>query len=68
MGGRVAAGHSKLDVGFGQPLAPPARVQTAATFGLVVLGPILALVTYLVMGPLDQGASSNFCASCCWPT
>ena len=35
------------------------RVQTAATFGLVVLGPVLALVTYLVMGPLDQGASSN---------
>lgn len=35
------------------------RVQNIATFGLVVLGPVLALVTYLVMGPLDQGASSN---------
>ncbi|MFX0540309.1 ATP-binding protein [Roseovarius sp. S4756] len=35
------------------------RFQTAATFGLVVLGPILALVTFLVMGPLDQGAQSN---------
>lgn len=35
------------------------KLQTAATFGLVVLGPVLALVTYLVMGPLDQGSSSN---------
>jgi two-component system nitrogen regulation sensor histidine kinase NtrY len=35
------------------------RVRTATTFGVVILGPILALVTYLVMGPLDQGASSN---------
>ena len=34
-------------------------MRTAATFCLVVLGPVLALVTYLVMGPLDQGASSN---------
>ncbi len=35
------------------------KLQTAATFGLVVLGPVLALMTYLVMGPLDQGASSS---------
>ncbi len=35
------------------------RFQNIATFGLVVLGPLLALVTFLVMGPLDQGASSN---------
>jgi len=35
------------------------RFQTLATFGLVVLGPVLALATYLVMGPLDRGASSN---------
>ncbi len=35
------------------------RLQTFATFGLVVLGPVLALVTFLVMGPLDQGAQSN---------
>lgn len=35
------------------------RVQNIATFGLVVLGPVLALATFLVMGPLDQGASSN---------
>ncbi len=35
------------------------KVRNVATFSLVVLGPILALVTYLVMGPLDQGSSSN---------
>ncbi|QYX58597.1 PAS domain-containing sensor histidine kinase [Roseovarius sp. SCSIO 43702] len=35
------------------------RVQTLATVGLFTLGPVLALMTYLVMGPLDQGASSS---------
>ena len=35
-------------------------MQTAATFSLAVMGPVLALLTYLVMGPLDQGASSNY--------
>lgn len=35
------------------------KLQNLATFGLVVLGPVLALLTYLVMGPLDQGSSSN---------
>ncbi len=35
------------------------RLQTSATFGLVVLGPVLAVMTYLVMGPLDKGASSD---------
>ncbi len=35
------------------------RVQTAATIGLVTLGPVLAVATYLVLGPLDQGASSS---------
>ncbi|MEI4194813.1 sensor histidine kinase NtrY-like [Roseovarius sp. E0-M6] len=34
-------------------------LQTVATVGLFAIGPVLALVTYLVMGPLDQGASSN---------
>ena len=29
------------------------------TFGLVILGPALALATYLVMGPLNFGASTN---------
>ncbi len=34
------------------------RVQNVATFGLVFLGPVLALATFLVLGPLDQGAST----------
>ena len=34
------------------------RVRNAATLGLVFLGPVLALVTFLVLGPLDQGASA----------
>lgn len=34
------------------------RVQSLATFGLVILGPALAVMTYLVLGPLDQGAQS----------
>lgn len=33
------------------------RVQSAATLGLVVLGPFLAILTYSVLGPLDRGAS-----------
>ena len=34
------------------------RVQNAMTFGLVVLGPALALATFLVLGPMNQGANS----------
>ena len=34
------------------------RVRTAGTIGLVVLGPVLALLTFLVLGPLEQGASA----------
>lgn len=34
------------------------RVQNIATFCLVVLAPVLVIATYLVLGPLDQGASS----------
>ncbi|MDU8941946.1 sensor histidine kinase NtrY-like [Ovoidimarina sediminis] len=34
------------------------RVQNVATFGLVLLGPLLALATFLVLGPFDQGAST----------
>ncbi|MFY0680032.1 MAG: PAS domain-containing sensor histidine kinase [Thalassovita sp.] len=33
-------------------------MQTFATFGLVLLAPILAVSTFLILGPLDQGASS----------
>jgi two-component system nitrogen regulation sensor histidine kinase NtrY len=34
------------------------RIQNAATLGLVLLGPMLALATFLALGPLNQGASS----------
>ncbi|MCF8486187.1 MAG: PAS domain-containing sensor histidine kinase [Rhodobacteraceae bacterium] len=34
------------------------RVQTATTFGLVFLGPLLAVATFLTLGPFSQGASS----------
>jgi len=34
------------------------RVRTAGTIGLVILGPVLALLTFLVLGPLEQGASA----------
>ncbi len=34
------------------------RVRNLATLGVVVLGPVLALVTYLVLGPLGQGANT----------
>ena len=30
------------------------RFQNAATLGLVILGPVLAFVTFLVLGPLDR--------------
>ena len=33
------------------------RIQNAATLGLVILGPLLAVLTYSVLGPLDRGAS-----------
>ena len=34
------------------------RVRNLATLGLVVLGPALAFATYLVLGPLGQGADT----------
>lgn len=42
---------------FGQ-LRRAKRARNAATLSLVVLGPVLALATFLVLGPLDQGASA----------
>lgn len=33
------------------------RTQTIATLGLVILGPVLALVTFLVLGPLAEGGN-----------
>ncbi|WP_407695246.1 sensor histidine kinase NtrY-like [Shimia gijangensis] len=35
------------------------RVRNFATWGLVLLGPVLAMATFLVMGPMNQGASSG---------
>ncbi len=34
------------------------RVQNFATLGLVILGPVLVLATFLVFGPFDQSARS----------
>ena len=34
------------------------KVQNVATLGLVVLEPVLAVATFLVLGPLDQGSSA----------
>ncbi|TNC71965.1 sensor histidine kinase NtrY-like [Rubellimicrobium roseum] len=34
------------------------RVRATAKLGLVVLGPVLAGLTYVVLGPLDRGVSS----------
>ena len=34
------------------------RVQTGMTFGLVFLGPLLTVATFLALGPFSQGASS----------
>lgn len=34
------------------------RLRNSLTFGLVLLAPVLALTTFLVLGPLDQGASA----------
>lgn len=35
------------------------RVQSAGAFVLVIFGPVLAVITYLMLGPLDQGAQSD---------
>ncbi len=35
------------------------RVQSALTMGLVVAAPVLAAMTYIVVGPLGKGASST---------
>lgn len=35
------------------------RWQNVATIGLVVLGPVLAVLTFIVLGPMAQGAQSD---------
>ena len=49
--------RTSLWVSFGR-LRRRRRLRNAATFGIVLLGPVLALATFLVLGPLDQGASA----------
>ncbi len=39
-------------------LARLGRFRTEATFGLVILGPILAFATYLVLGPLERSSNA----------
>jgi len=34
------------------------RVQNAATLGLVLLGPVLAIATFVILGPLDKGTNA----------
>ena len=34
------------------------RLRNFATLGLVLLGPVLAIATYLILGPFDQGAAA----------
>ena len=35
------------------------RWQNVATIGLVVLGPLLAFATFIVLGPMAEGAQSD---------
>ncbi|MCP4820898.1 MAG: HAMP domain-containing protein, partial [Shimia sp.] len=42
-----------------QRLRRQRRVQNVATLGLVVLGPVLALGTFLAMGPFQLGSNSS---------
>lgn len=35
------------------------RTRAVLSFGIVTLGPVLAVLTYLVLGPLEQGSESN---------
>jgi two-component system nitrogen regulation sensor histidine kinase NtrY len=52
---RVAQGNTWLRL---NRLRKRRRVQTWATLGLVVLGPVLAIATFLTLGPLNQTANS----------
>ena len=48
--------HSRWLMTMGR-LRRKRRVRNVATLGLVVLGPVLALATFLVLGPFDKGTS-----------
>ena len=49
--------RTSLWVSFGR-LRRRRRVRNATTLGIVLLGPLLALATFLVLGPFDQGAAA----------
>ena len=49
--------RTSLWVSFGR-LRRKRRLRNAATLIIVVMGPVLALATFLVLGPFDQGASA----------
>ncbi len=58
---RLVKGQSRT-IGWKQRLTRlrrQRRVQNALTFGLVALGPVLALLTYLALGPLNLRADSE---------
>ena len=57
MGGLGLARHTDLWSRLSR-LMRLRRVQTAVTLGLVFLGPVLAVATFLAMGPFNQGAGS----------
>ena len=57
-GVRVASRQHKLSWNRLSKLRRRRRVQNFATLGLVILGPVLVLATFLVFGPFDQGARS----------
>ena len=61
VGGGVAVWYRGLPA-LGRGWLRPAylrRFRVWGTFGLVLSGPVLALLTYMVMGPLDRGSGSG---------
>lgn len=56
---RVATKTRKISLEQISRLRRLRQLQSVAGFMLVVLGPVMAGVTFLVMGPLDRGASSK---------
>ena len=52
-----ASGHSNTWLRLVR-LRRQRRLQTFLTLGLVVLGPLLSVATFLTLGPFNQGASS----------
>ena len=59
MGHRVRSPGAQATVERIARLWRTRRAQNLATLGLVILGPVLAITTLLLLGPLDQGADST---------